>query len=207
VLPRPLIRFNALTSEAMKQSVVVVASDVDQEFEITEVESSVPYLTTSFRKLSGDERLSGHSETQYEVSISLDDDVQVGPVSGRLAVYTDHPQAPRVPIRVYGVVRALLHVTPPQIQFGTVDAKAKPGRNVIVVSNRTEGEATEITGVSVNDPAFSADVKPIKAGQRFQITVTIDPEAGSGVREAVLTVKTNDPEFAEIEVPVRAKIR
>jgi hypothetical protein len=207
VLPRPLIRFNAVTKEDMEETVIIVASDPEREFKITEVESSVSYLLASYRSLDEGERLAGHSASQYEISLKLADDVQVGPVSGRLIIHTDHPDAPSVPIKVYGVVRALLHVTPPQIQFGSVEAKDRPGRNVIVVSNRTGGVKTQVTGVSVDDPAFSAEVRSIKEGSRYQVTVTIDPEAEPGVYSAQLTVKTNDPEYPELEVPVRAKIR
>jgi len=207
VLPRPLIRFNAVIKENMEETVVVVASDLEREFKITKVESTVPYLLASYRPLDEGERFDGHSDSQYEVSLKLADEVQVGPVSGRLIIHTDHPDAPKVQVKVYGVVRALLHVTPPQIQFGSVDAKARPGRNVIVVSNRTGGVKTRVTGVSVDDPVFSAEVRSIKEGRRYQVTVTIDPEAEPGVYSARLKVTTDDPEYPELEVPVRAKIR
>ena len=44
----------------------------------------------------------------------------------------DDDATPEVEVKVYGVVRALLNVTPGQVQFGAVEAKARPGRNVIV---------------------------------------------------------------------------
>jgi len=207
VLPRPLIRFNAVTKEKMEESVVVVASEPDKEFKITGVESSVPYLVASYAPLGADERVRGYSQTQYRVTLGLSDEAEVGPVSGRVIIHTDHPEAPEVPVKVYGVVRALLHVTPPQIQFGAVDAKTRPGRNVIVVSNRTTEGEMDITGVNIDDPAFSAEVRPIREGSRYQVTVIIDPAAKPGDHYATLKVSTNDPEYPELEVPVRANIR
>ena len=119
--------------------------------------SSVPFLKASSRQLSGSELVPGKPGTQYEVRLSLADDAPVGPVSANLTVKTDHPKAKEVTVKVYGVVRSLIHVTPSQVQFGTVDAQAKPGRNLIVVNNRTGDAAMEVTGASVDDGAFDAD--------------------------------------------------
>jgi hypothetical protein len=131
----------------------------------------------------------------------------VGPVNAQLTVHTDHPKAPQVPIKVYGVIRALLHVTPPQIQFGTVVAKSGPGRNVIVVNNRSDGTETEVTSASVDDAAFETNVTTVEQGRRYQVTVTIKQDADPGVRDSVLTLTTTDATFPELTVPVRANIQ
>jgi hypothetical protein len=207
IVPRPLIRFNAVKHEGMSERVVVVAAEQEQEFKIDRISSSVPYLVTSIRKLEGDDLLRGRGNTQYEVTLTLAEDAPVGPVSAELTLHTDHPKAGEVPIKVYGVVRALLHVTPPQIQFGTIEAKARPGRNVIVVSNRTTSASTEVTSATIDDSAFAASVRTIQEGRRYQVTVTVNEGATPGVRDAVLKLATTDPDFPELTVPVRADIR
>ena len=53
---------------------------------------------------------------------------------------------------------------------------------------------------------FGGKVVPIEKGRRYQVTVTVKPEASDGPRDAVLTLKTSDPEFPTLEVPVRANI-
>jgi len=207
VLPRPLIRFNAIKHEQMSQKVTLVSGDDERNFKVINVESSVPYLKASVRQLGKEEELPGRPSPQYEVALSLAGDAPVGPVNAQLSVHTDHPKARVVPIKVYGVVRALLHVTPPQIQFGTVEASAKPGRNVLVVNNRPDGGALEVTSAVVTDSAFDATVAAIEEGRRYQVTVTIKADADPGTRDAVLKLATSDPEFPELTVPVRANIR
>ena len=207
VLPRPLIRFNALAHERMTQKVTVVSGDGERDFKVTGVESSVPYLKASARRLEKQEQIPGRPGPQYEVSLALAEDAPMGPVNAQLAVNTDHPKAKTVAIKVYGVVRALLHVTPPQIQFGTVEAKTNPGRNVIVVNNRTGGSGVEVTSAQVTDSAFEATVSPIEAGRRYQVTVTVKQDAAPGTKDALLKLATSDPEFPELTVPVRANIR
>ena len=206
VLPRPLVRFNAVQHEPMNQKVTVVASEGDKDFEVTGVESSVPFLVASVRVLPADELLAGKSPKQYEISLSIKDDAQVGPVNGVLEVHTNHPKAKTVPVKVFGLVRALLHVTPSQVQFGSVVAKKEPGRNLIVVNNRSGGAKIEVISAKINDEAFAAEVVTIEEGRRYQVTITVKPDASEGPRDAELTLKTTDAEFPELKVPVRANI-
>ncbi len=207
ILPRPLIRFNAVMHEPMNQTFIVVGADPEQTMKIKSVESSVPFIATSVRKLGEDELVKGKSKTQYEVTISLTDDTPVGPVNAVLSVNTDLKEAPTVPVKVYGVVRALIHVTPAQVQFGSVESKMRPGRNLIVVNNRTDGSRIEITGATVDDPAFAAQVATIEEGRRYQVTVTVKADADPGSRDATLTLATTDNDFPKVTVPVRANLR
>jgi hypothetical protein len=206
VLPRALVRFNAVQHKPMVQNITVAAAEENRDFKVTGVSSSVPFLKTEVRPLSKDELLAGKSPQQYEVSMSLEDDAPIGPVNAEIEIATNHPKAQKVPVKVFGVVRALLGVTPSQVQFGSVAAKTKPGRNLILVNNRSGGAKVELRSASVDDPAFTAEVVTIEAGRRYQVTVTIKPDASPGPRDAVLTLETSDPEFPELEVPVRANI-
>jgi hypothetical protein len=206
VLPRALIRFNAVQHEPMVEKITVAAAEDDPNFKVTGVTSSVPYLATVVRPLPKDELIAGKSAQQYEIQLSLADDAAVGPVNAVLKVETNHPKAKVVPVKVFGVVRALLHVTPSQVQFGSVSAKNQPGRNLILVNNRTGGAKITVTSASVNDSAFNAEVVTIEAGKRYQVTVTVASDASPGPRDAVLTLQTSDPEFPTVEVPVRASI-
>lgn len=207
ILPRPLIRFNAVMHEPMNQTFIVVGADPEQTMKIKSVDSSVPFIATSVRQLGEDELVKGKSKSQYEVTISLTDDTPVGPVNAVLSVHTDLKEAPTVPVKVYGVVRALIHVTPAQVQFGSVESKMRPGRNLIVVNNRTDGSRIEITGATVNDPAFAAQVATIEEGRRYQVTVTVKADADPGSRDATLTLATTDEDFPKVTVPVRANLR
>jgi hypothetical protein len=207
ILPRPLVRFNAVQHEPMSQTFIVVGADPEKAVTVTGVDSSVPFIKTSVRVLEGDELVKGKSKLQYEVSLTLDPEAPVGPVNAVLTVNTDQKEASQVPVKVYGVISSLIHVTPTQVQFGSVEAKTLPGRNLIVVNNRTDGSRIEIKGASVNDPAFKAEVSTIEEGRRFQVTVVIKADADPGTRDAILTLLTTDKDFPELKVPVRASIR
>jgi len=207
ILPRPLIRFNAVAHEPMEQTFIVAGADPEETIKVEKVTSSVPFIATALRKLADDELVAGKSTSQYEVSLSLTENAPVGPVNAVLMVHTDVKEAPQVPVKVYGVIRALIHVTPTQVQFGAVEASSRPGRNLIVVNNRTDGTRVQITGAQVDDPAFSAQVATIEDGKRYQVTVMVKPDADPGSRNATLSLTTTDKEFPSVTVPVRANLR
>lgn len=204
VLPRPLVRFNVVQGEEATQEVTVV-SDRNEDYKITKVEADKPFITASVRKLGKNELIPGKFKTQYRVTLKVNKDATVGPVDANVLIHTTHPKAKTVRVKVFGVVRALLYVTPAQIQFGSVAAKVKPGRNVIVINNR--GSAVKVTGAEIADAAFTTQVFPIEEGKRYQVTVAVKADAKPGPRSTVLTIHTTDPKFKELKVPVRANLQ
>jgi hypothetical protein len=206
VMPRSLVRFNALQKEEAEQKVVLVGTERSGPFTVTGVESDNDALEVSYRALGEDERIKGASETQYEIKIRLKDDAPVGPISSVVKVMTTAPKAKVVEIKVFGVLRALLRVTPPELQFGSIEATQAPGRNLIVVSNRL-GTSVDITEASIDDPAFTTEVVSVEKGKRFQVTVSVKRDAASGIKNATLVLKTTDPDFPELKVPISASIR
>ncbi len=206
VLPRALVRFNTLQKEKAEQKIVLAATERSGDFKITGVSTDNDALEVSYRLLAENERVEGNPAPQYEVLIRLADDAPVGPISSVVTVKTTAAKADEVEIKVFGVVRALLRVTPPELQFGAVKSSQTPSRNLVIVNNRPDS-TLEITGASIDDAAFKAEVVPVEAGKRFQVTVSIKPDAEAGTKNATLTLKTTDPDFPELKVPVRASLR
>jgi len=169
VLPRALIRFNAVQHEPMTQKVTVVAAEDMSDFKVTGVSSNLPYLNTIVRPLAKDELVAGKSAQQFEVELSLKEDAPVGPVNALLRVKTNHPKSEVVPIKVFGVVRALLHVTPSQVQFGSVSAKNQPGRNLILVNNRSGGAKVSVKSATIDIDGQLANEEEIASGLLYAI--------------------------------------
>jgi hypothetical protein len=205
VLPRPLVRFNAIQNDGAEQVLTLVGAE-GQRFEATRVESSDPSVEAELRKVDQKELMPGKGEDQYEVTVRLADTTPVGTVNAQLTVHTNHAKAKRMQIKVFGIVRAVLHVTPSALQFGSVEAALQPGRNVIVVNNRASG-SVEVTDATVDDPAFTAEVYTVEQGQRYQVAVTVVPTTTPGTHDSELIISTTDPEYPELRVPIRANIR
>ncbi len=206
ILPRQLVRFNVLQLEGATEKIVVTGTERSGDFKITGVKSDSDDLTLEYRRLDEAERIEGKFPTQYEVSIGLKKDAAIGPINSVVTVKTNAPEAKELQIKVFGVVRALLKVTPADIQFGAVEARLAPGRNLIVVNNRADS-TINVTSASIDDPAFTAEILPIEEGVRYQVTVNVARDAAAGLKDATLVLKTSDADFPELRIPVRAQVR
>ncbi len=206
VLPRPLLRFNTLQKEGASEKVTIIALDGASDFKVLKAESSSSFLTAEIRKLESDELLKGHPEIQYEVKVTVSDDAPVGPVQGELTIHTNHKMAKKVSVKIFGVIRSVLQISPAQVQFGPVQASAGPGRHIIVVNNRP-ATPVKLTNVTIDDSAFDAKIVEVSEGKRYQVTVKINKDAEKGSHDAKLVLTTDDKEFPTLTVPVRASIR
>jgi len=207
VYPKPLVRISSIQGELVEEK-VILASTVDdgKSFEVVKVSSDNKFLKAKVRKLTKQEQIDGIGSNQHEVDISLAKDAPPGPITSTVTVLTDHPKAKRVVIKVFGVIRALLQITPPTIQFGVVDAQARPGPNILVVNNDHE-QSVQLSDATIDDPAFSTNIITIEEGKRYQVTVTLNPDAAPGSKDTTLRLHTSDKRFSELTVPVRASIR
>lgn len=212
VLPRTIVRFNVRESERSVQKVVVSGTSRSGDFKITGATAYTsdqkpdPSLKVEVRQLEENELIDGRTATQYEIAIHLSEKAKVGPISSVVKVATTSKKMKEVNIKVFGVVRAMLSVTPPDLQFGAVEARQQPGRNLIIVNNRPDAKVT-ITEATISDPAFATEILAVEEGKRYQVTVTVKKDAAAGIKDATLVLKTSDPEFTELRVPVRASVR
>lgn len=205
VLPKPLVRINTLQKEQGEQKLVIVALEEKPDFKITEVSKKSEFLTVSTRQLSGDDLVKDKPTPQYEVTVKVAENAPVGPLQDELTIATNHPKAAKIPVKVYGIVRAVLQVSPPSVQFGQAKASTNPGRTLIVVNNRPSSPV-QITGAKIDDDGFTASVAEEEQGKRFKVTITVKPDAKPGPRDLTLKLTTTDPEFPELLVPVRASL-
>lgn len=205
VLPRPLLRFNALKGETITDKVTLVAED-GSDFRVLGVEGDGNGLKTSVRELRGGDRIADRAGSQWELVVTVLADANEGMLTRRLKVQTTSPRAPEVTVNVSGIVRPIVQVIPAELNFGEVSSAHPIGRNVVLINNRAENEL-KILGAEVDSPVFSAKANQMGTSQRFQVGVTLKPGTRAGEHRGVLKVKTNDPNRSVIEVPVRAVVR
>lgn len=204
VKPRPIIRFNALQGEPATEKVTLVASD-GTPFRILGVEAGGGPYKVAYEKLEPKDN-KGEDGIKWEVEVTVPADAPEGLLNHKLEVETSSKKAAKVPITITGVVRPILQIIPPEINFGTVPGDVPVGRNVILVNNR-QGAQLELTSAEVDNTDFSVEVIPLEAGQRFQLAVSLPVGASKGEHKGTLTINTNDPSRSTIKVPVTAKVQ
>jgi hypothetical protein len=164
-----------------------------------------PYEVT-VRELPEKERVPERKGPQYEIAVTVPPKAPEGMLNDKVIVKTDMPKASEVPLNITGAVRAIIQVVPPEINLGNVAGDAEVGQPVLLVNNR-QGTELQITEATVDNPAYSAQIMPLQAGQRYQVAVTLKAGAAKGAQKGILKIVTNDPTRKTIEVPVSATVQ
>jgi uncharacterized protein DUF1573 len=121
---------------------------------------------------------------------------------GKLAVrvFTNDPEAPDTTLGLDARVVKPLEVEPrDRIYF----FKGGEQRRALV---RYGDRPVAVTGISCDSPHFRPSWKPLAPGERYELTVVLDPAAPAGKHEATVTVSTDSPDFPELRIPVRALV-
>jgi len=121
---------------------------------------------------------------------------------GKLAIHvlTNDPTAPDSTLQLNARVVKPLEVEPQdRIYF----FKAGEVKRTLV---RYGDRPVAVTGVSCDSPHFRPSWKPLAPGERYELTVALDPATPAGKHEAIVTVTTDSPKLPELRIPVRALI-
>jgi hypothetical protein len=121
---------------------------------------------------------------------------------GKLAVrvFSNDPSAPATTLGLDGRVVKPLEVEPrDRIYF----FKGGDQRRTLV---RYGDRPVAVTGISCDSPHFRPSYKPLSPGERYELTVALDPATPAGKYEGTITVTTDSPDFPELRIPVRALV-
>ncbi|MCS7181803.1 MAG: DUF1573 domain-containing protein [Thermoanaerobaculum sp.] len=205
VVPRGFVRLNVLQGEPAEEKVILVPSQ-PVDFKVLGVDTGTAPVTASFRKLEAGEAIPGRHQPQWEVSFKLPANAPVGVFSQKATVKTNLDKSPTVNIALNGVVRAIVMVSPPTVDLGTVPNDAPVGRALMVINNR-QNHDLQIANAKVTSDLFTVEVTPLQPGQRYQVAVTLKAGAPKGTHKASLVLETNDPVSSRIEVPVNVTVQ
>jgi len=110
----------------------------------------------------------------------------------------------RVPVQVdvFGTVTGDLNVDPAQVSFGIVPR----GQDIVrLVKLSNQGAHTiKVLNVTSSSPAVVASAEPIAPGKDYKLTVMLRRGTPDGQLRGQLTIKTDDPEQATINLPFYA---
>ncbi len=173
-------------------------------FEIVKVESAKPFLKTSFREATKEERQADVEGKQWRVEIELADDSPVGALAETVTISTNHPKQKLLQIPVSGFVRPVVAVTPPVADFGNIEIKDTFSKAINLRNFATE--AIKITGVEESVDGIDAKLEALNEGREYQVRLTLKPELGKGPFNGVLRITTDSPKQPVIEVPLKGVV-
>ena len=133
------------------------------------------------------------------LKVSLLKTMPVGQFDDTIKITTN-----RVPLQVdvFGTVTGDLNIDPTQVSFGIVP-RGQDIVRIFKLSNQGP-HPVKVLEVSSSSPAVDATAEPVTPGKEYKVTVTLRHGTPDGQLRGNLTIKTDDPDQATLNVPFYA---
>src|SRR5215469_10003835 len=133
------------------------------------------------------------------LKVSLLKTMPVGPFDDTIKITTN-----RVPLQVdvFGTVAGDLNVDPAQVSFGIVP-RGQDIVRIFKLSNQGR-KPVKVLDVASSSPAVGAVAEAVTPGKEYRVTVTLRHGTPDGQLRGSLTIKTDDPDQATLNVPFYA---
>ncbi|MCB9858274.1 MAG: hypothetical protein H6818_21535 [Phycisphaerales bacterium] len=141
-----------------------------------------------------------------KIPIKISTKKGAGPLSKSITVNTNITGADStLHLTIKGEVWQPVQVTPPSAAFGriTSDQVTPDQQRKLTIINNIDGELKP-TNVKSSSAAFKAELKPLEAGKKFELIVSMVPPLQEGNNTGKITIDTGLEEPATLEVPVYA---
>jgi len=202
--PTEFVRFSAIRGDTASQDLILFSSEKD--FQPTVAESSQPYVKAQVAPASDKEKLEGKTGTQYKLHVTLEPTAPVGVLNAPVHVKTGVAKQPDIEIRVSGIVRDRISVTPASIVFGNfTPGKDVISRNVIFTNNKP-GQAVRVQKVDSSVSGISAEIVPMTEGVNYTIVLKPKNDLKKGEFSGTLKIYTSDKDRPVVEVPISGNV-
>ncbi|MGH9443425.1 MAG: DUF1573 domain-containing protein [Thermoanaerobaculia bacterium] len=204
VAPQEFVRFSTIRGDSAAADLVIFSSEKD--FHPTVADSSQPYLQAEISPIDEKSKLERPGTQQYRLHITLGPTAPLGVLNAPVRIKTGVAKQPELEIRVAGIVRDRLSVTPAAVAFGNfTPGKDVISRNVIFTNNKPTAGVRVLKAESTV-PGLSVEVVPMTEGINY--TIVVKPKEGLKKGEFTGSIKifTSDKDRAVIEVPVSGNV-
>jgi hypothetical protein len=204
VAPQEFVRFSAIKGDSASQDLILFSGEPD--FHPTVGESSQPYVQAQIAPAADKEKIEGKTGTQYKLHVTLEPTAPVGVLNAPVHVKTGVAKQPDMDIRVSGIVRDRISVTPASIVFGNfTPGKDVISRNVIFTNNKP-AQAVRVQKVESTISGMSAELVPMTEGVNYTIVLKPKTDLKKGEFSGMLKIFTSDKDRPEIDVPMSGNV-
>lgn len=203
ILPRPA--FFLSTSKGVAKSASVEIVNHDSEPLALALPTPPPaHYTARLQTVEAGRR--------YRLTVGIPAGAPAGRRSDRLELQSSSARTPVIPVGVNTLVRARVHTFPDVVDFGQLrlselrDPGAAAFASQTLMVYQTGGRDFSLTGHS-SVPGLAMHIERGPRRDRVQITASLlRDEVAPGPLHGTIHVRTNDPEFPELAVPVTGAI-
>lgn len=127
-----------------------------------------------------------------------------GSQNKHIYVQSNDPKQPQLVLKMVGNVTSQIDIFPRRIDFMDIKPDQSVSRTAMITNNA--GKPMRITGMVSTGKFFSVDRKTIEEGKRYQIEIKTKPPLQNGMSRGSVTIKTNNPKYATISIPVTVRV-
>lgn len=171
---------------------------------VTRVACTVPYASARVEPMAATDSSAGKGRA-YKVTLTIQPDAPVGRSAFLVSVFTSSPREPQV--NITAICDKGILAIPASLYVGSIDAAAVgtlPLTRVITLM-RSEG-AFHIRGITSDDPKLTVTSEAVQEGKQYRLTIRYGGGWPAGAVRSKITVETDDPHQARIEIPVTASV-
>ncbi len=122
-----------------------------------------------------------------------------------IIVTSNDPQNTSVTLTCKGKVLVPFKSKPPMVNFRGMDEAATPLPQIVSIE-RGDGGPLQLEVAGTGAPGIAAQLREIKAGERYELIIGLEPPQKPGKLASWVRLKTGVSEVAETTVPVYADI-
>ncbi len=132
------------------------------------------------------------------IPIQVKTDTFRGPITKSVRVESNDPNRGVTLLQITGNVWMPIEY-PASVPLKTQTSRDGIVSKAVKIINRSEDPLT-LSGVRSTNPNFKADIKTLKHGQEFELTITTVPPLPYGPNRANIVLKTSHPEMSQLSV-------
>lgn len=208
VLPDANLRFVKLKREVGKVQRLLVTEEENLEFKILKYESSKPFIKFEYIPAPQDKINPQYKNKQYEITVFILPETPVGMLNEKVFVYTNSKLVPKVELKILGLVRPEILVTPPKLEMGEIEPTTDFQKMIKVKDNSGSGKF-EIFSIQSTLPFLTVSQEVIKPGEDYILNVMFSKAPPKGSFEGKILLKTNSEieEYKNIEIFISGIIK
>jgi hypothetical protein len=146
---------------------------------------------------------------RFRLVLTVSQDAPPGRFSEFIALASSSAIKPKVPLGVNLQVRERVYTFPDAVDFGTVrlsDLKTPSAANTqTLMVYQTSGQGFSATP-AVEGLAAHVAAEAGSQGDRVQVTLSLPPTTAPGPLRGTVVLRTNDPQFSRVTVPVTGQV-
>lgn len=148
------------------------------------------------------EKLAPGAETAMTLKMSLGK--RRGPFRKSLAIVSGDDKQDALNLTFEGAVTSTLYVLPERIELGRVEADREITRKVVVAF--AQEESVKITNIMSDVDTMVSEVKTLKEGGLYRVTIRIKPRKGSPRIQARVLLYTDSAKHPMIDIPITGSV-